>query len=231
MTNKYINGFRIFAPKSREELLSYIDSYKGILVALNAEKILKKDPELKKLINRNIGYPDGVGAVWALKNKGVKTLKIPGVEFWIDIIEEFHNKKSVYLIGASQEVVQKTVNLLKKEYPRINIKNYRNGFLSKENDIENLKIDLAKKKPDVVFVAMGTPKQEFIMDELFKSHPALYMGLGGSFDVYSGRKKRAPKLYQKLSLEWFYRLLKEPTRIKRQLVLWKFFFLISFRKI
>ena len=85
-----------------------------------------------------------------------------------------------------------------------------------------IKKNLKKLKPDLTFVAMGSPKQELFMNELKKVHNSTYMGLGGSFDVYSGLKKRAPKLFIYLKLEWFFRLITEPTRIHRQFYLFKF---------
>ena len=83
----------------------------------------------------------------------------------------------------------------------------------------------------MVFVAQGFPRQEILMDELIKEHPALYMGLGGSFDVYTGTKKRAPKIFLKLNLEWLYRLLREPVRAKRQLSILKFLRLYIMNKL
>ena len=216
-----VNNLKIYPFKSKDEILEYVIDKHKILIALNAEKILKEDERLKKIINENIGYPDGVGAVMALKKKGFEAAKIPGVELWHDIIERYHKQKSFYLIGSTDEVIETTVKKLKLEFPGIDIKNYRNGYL-KEGDLEVIKNDLQEKKPDVVFVAMGSPKQEFVMEELLKSYPALYQGLGGSFDVYSGKVKRAPEFFQKTGLEWFYRLLKQPTRIKRQIVYIKF---------
>ena len=82
--------------------------------------------------------------------------------------------------------------------------------------------DIVAKKPDVVFVAMGSPKQELLMEEISKRHPAIYQGLGGSFDVYTGNVKRAPEWWVNHNLEWAYRLIKEPTRIKRQIHLVRF---------
>ena len=216
-----INNTKTYSFSSREELLDYIKEQKKILIAINAEKILKKDEKLKNIINENIGFPDGIGAILALKKKGIKkAVKIPGVELWLDIIKKFYKEKSFYFIGSTDEVINKTVSKLKNQFPSINIINHRNGFLE-QNALEILKQDLLNKKPDIVFVAMGTPKQEYLMDELIKIHPALYMGLGGSFDVYCGKIKRAPVFFQKLSIEWLYRLLKEPARIKRQIVLLK----------
>jgi UDP-N-acetyl-D-mannosaminouronate:lipid I N-acetyl-D-mannosaminouronosyltransferase len=216
-----VNKIKIYPFKSKAELLDYLIDKHKILIATNAEKILKDDVKLQEIINNNIAYPDGIGAVMALKKKGYKVAKIPGVELWHDIIERYHKEKSFYFIGASQEVIEITISKLKKEFLEIDIKNYRNGFL-KDGDIENIKADLLLKKPDVVFVAMGTPKQEFLMQEFIAVHPALYQGLGGSFDVYSGKLKRAPKIFLKLRVEFLYRLILEPKRIGRQLHLVKF---------
>jgi UDP-N-acetyl-D-mannosaminouronate:lipid I N-acetyl-D-mannosaminouronosyltransferase len=196
----------------------------SILVAVNAEKILKANAQMKSIINRNVGYPDGVGAVWALEKKGVNdTLKIPGCELWLDIIKKFKNDKSFYLVGGKEEVIQRTVQKLKTEFPNINIKGYRNGYIASDQEGQKLIEEISTIKPDIIFVAMGSPKQELLMEEMQKRHPALYQGLGGSFDVYTGNIKRAPDWWIKNNLEWAYRLLKQPTRIKRQVVYLKFY--------
>lgn len=225
-----VNGLKINSFISKNHFLDFINDKKNILVAINAEKILKEDEQLKNIINQNIGYPDGVGAVMALKQKGLNAIKIPGSEFWLDIINRYQNEKSFYLIGTTTEVIENTVKKLKLEYPNINILGYQNGFIDEKQKIE-LKEKLQNLKPDVVFVAQGTPRQEFLMDELIKIHPALYMGLGGSFDIYGGDKKRAPKIFLDLHCEWLYRLLKEPTRFGRQLVLVKFLILLKLGKL
>jgi len=224
-----VNGIKINSFISKDQFLDYINDKKNILVAINAEKILKEDIRLKNIINENIGYPDGVGAVMALKQKGLNATKIPGSEFWLDIINKYQNEKSFYLIGTTTEVIENTVKKLKQEYPNINILGYQNGFINESQKIA-LKEKLKDLKPDVVFVAQGSPRQEFLMDELIKIHPALYMGLGGSFDIYGGDKKRAPKIYLDFHCEWLYRLLKEPTRISRQLSLIKFLYKLIFNK-
>lgn len=217
----------IFPFKNKKEFLDFIHDKYAILIALNAEKLLKKDSRLATIINENIGYPDGIGAVLALRRKGIRATKIAGAEFWLDIINANKDSRSFYLVGASKEVIDQTVSKLEKEYKGINIKGFRDGFLN-EQDKQDLIADLTYKKPDIVFVAQGSPRQEFLMEELLKHHKALYMGLGGSFDVYTGTKKRAPMIYQKMGLEWLYRLLKEPTRISRQASLIKFFIKVIF---
>jgi UDP-N-acetyl-D-mannosaminouronate:lipid I N-acetyl-D-mannosaminouronosyltransferase len=231
MKNKStINDVTIYSFVSKDDFLDYIKDIKKILVAINAEKILNNNIKLKQIINENIGYTDGVGAVMALKQKGFSAIKIPGSEFWLDIINKYHTTKSFYLIGSTQVIIDNTVKKLKKEYPNISILGYRDGFI-KNNEKEELKQALTTLKPDIVYVAQGTPRQEFLMDELIKVHPALYMGLGGSFDIYGGYKKRAPKLFLDLHLEWLYRLLKEPTRISRQISLVKFLLLLKLNRL
>ena len=219
--SRFINNKRIYAFKSKNDFLNYIKGKKNILVALNAEKLNTRDEYLTEIINSNIGYPDGVGAVLALRRKGLDSTKIAGAEFWLDIIERYQYDKSFYLIGSSEEVINKTITKLKMDFPKIDIKGYRNGFL-KDGDKEILLDNFETLKPDIIFVAQGSPRQEILMNFLLKKYPALYMGLGGSFDVYSGLKKRAPKVFIKLGLEWLYRLLKEPTRFRRQINLFKF---------
>lgn len=225
-----VGDVKTYAFESRESFLDFIEDKQTILIAINAEKIMKKDPKLKKIINENIGYPDGSGAVMALKQKGLNVVKIAGAEFWLEIVKRFQHEKSFYILGASSTIMENTVSKLKEEYPDINIVGYRDGFL-KDGDKEALVEILKTKKPDVVFIAQGSPRQEFLMDELIKEYPALYMGLGGSFDVYTEYKKRAPKIFIKFNLEWFYRLLKEPSRVGRQLILIKFLFLFFMKKL
>ncbi len=225
-----LGNMETYTFQDREVFLDFIEDKHKILIAVNAEKISKDEPRLRNIINENIGYSDGIGAVMALKQKGMNAVKIPGTEFWLDIIERFYKQKSFYLLGSSQEVIDSTVLRLKKDFPNIEIAGYRNGFLD-DTAKGALKTTLLELNPDIVFVAQGTPRQEYLMDELIKVHHALYMGLGGSFDIYSGAKKRAPKFFLDWHLEWLYRLLKEPTRFGRQLVLVKFLLLLKLGKL
>ena len=120
---------------------------------------------------------------------------------------------------------------MKQSFPGIRIANYRNGYIRTEEEKAALIADIKAKKPDVVFIAMGSPKQELLMDEMFNAYPAIYQGLGGSFDVYTGNVKRAPDWWVKHNLEFAYRLLKQPSRIKRQIHLIKFLILVKAGKI
>jgi len=225
-----INGYVIKSFESKDDFLAKIVGAKKILIAMNAEKILGNNQRLKSIVGRNIGYSDGIGAVMALRRKGVRAVKIAGAEFWLDIVRRHNGEKSFYLVGASTAVIEETVAKLKVDFPGIDIKGYRNGYLESV-DIGHLIDDLVLTRPDIVFVAQGSPRQEFLMDELLTAFPALYMGLGGSFDVYCGLKKRAPKVFQVLGLEWFYRLIKEPTRIGRQVVYARFMALLLLNRL
>jgi UDP-N-acetyl-D-mannosaminouronate:lipid I N-acetyl-D-mannosaminouronosyltransferase len=143
-----------------------------------------------------------------------KAVQIRGCDFWLKIIERYCCVKSFYLIGGQQNVIEETVLKLKREYSGINIVNYRNGYFN-EVEKDDLFRDIKEKKPDVVFVATVSPKQEFLMEEMLTCYPALYMGLGGSFDVYVDHVPMAPKWLIKIHMEWAYRLFKEPWRLKR----------------
>jgi UDP-N-acetyl-D-mannosaminouronate:lipid I N-acetyl-D-mannosaminouronosyltransferase len=224
MTAEYLNGIRTFAPKSRDELVAYAIANKSIMVAVNAEKILHATDESRALINRNLGYPDGIGAVWALQKKGHKTAtKIPGCELWLHVIQQHYKDKTFYLVGGKQDVIEATVAQLKTDFPGIRICNYRNGYIKTESEEEALMADIKAHQPEVVFVAMGSPKQELLMERMQQEHQTLYQGLGGSFDVYTGNVKRAPEWWVNNNLEWAYRLVKQPSRIKRQIHLLRFF--------
>lgn len=218
-----LNGMKVFPFRSASELLSYVDSHKGILVAVNAEKVTKATDETRAVVNNNIGYADGAGVVVAMHKMGhPDAVRIAGCDLWLDIICESYKEKSYYLIGGKQEVIEDTIKKLKQEFEGINILGFRNGYIKSEEERNALIADVAEKKPDVVYVAMGSPIQEFLMADMMKVHPAIYQGLGGSFDVYTGRVKRAPLWWQKHNVEFLYRFLKQPQRYKREYYRLKF---------
>lgn len=212
-----IRDIKVHPFTSADELIDYADNAKGILVAVNAEKSVNARPDLIRVINDNIGYCDGAGAVKAARHKGHKeAVRIPGCELWRRIIGRFYRSgRSFYLVGSTDDTINRTVGRLREEFPGINICGYRNGFLS-PSEREALIDDIACRKPDFVFVAMGSPRQELLMAEMKKRHPhAVYQGLGGSFDLYVGNFKRAPSLVQWLGGEWLWRFVAQPSRIGR----------------
>lgn len=227
-----LNGVEIYPFTSEDELLRYVDAHKGILVAINAEKILHATEQTRGIINRNIGYCDGAGAQMALKQKGYKeACKVPGCELWLKIVAWFYRQKTFYLVGGKPEVIEETVQKLRREYEGIRIVGYRDGYIRSEEEKKQMIDDIVEKRPDVVFVAMGSPKQELLMEEIRLRHQAVFQGLGGSFDVYTGRVQRAPKWWVEHNLEFAYRLIKQPKRIKRQIHLVKYAWWLITKKI
>lgn len=227
-----LNGVEIFPFASEEQLLHYVDMHKGILVAINAEKILHATEQTRAIINRNIGYCDGAGVQMALKQKGYESAcKVPGCELWLKIVARFYREKTFYLVGSKPQVIEETVDKLCHEYKGIRIVGYRDGYIKTEEKKQQLIADIADKKPDVVFVAMGSPKQELLMEEIQQKHRAIFQGLGGSFDVYTGHVQRAPKWWVDHNIEFAYRLIKEPKRIKRQIHLVKYAWWLMAKKL
>lgn len=224
MNNKVsIKGVELYPFSSESQIAEFANEHQGILVAVNAEKILNATQETRAIINRNIGYCDGAGPQMMLKRMGYKdAIKIAGCELWLSLVKQFHKSKTFYLVGSKQEVIEQTVAKLRSQYPDIRIVGYRNGYISSDEEKRQLIDDIVEKKPDVVFVAMGSPKQELLMEDMLKCHKAIYQGLGGSFDVYTGNVKRAPQWWVSHNLEWLYRLIHQPSRIKRQVKLVKF---------
>lgn len=223
MNKVSFNGVEILPFNSEEQLLHYVEMHKGILIAINAEKILHATELTRAIINRNIGYCDGAGAQIALKQKGYKSAcKVPGCELWLKIVTRFYREKTFYLVGSKPQVIEETVEKLYRKYKNIRIVGYRDGYIRTEEDKQKLIDDIVEKRPDVVFVAMGSPKQELLMEEIQKRHNGIFQGLGGSFDIYTGHVKRAPKWWVDHNLEFAYRLIKEPKRIKRQIHLVKY---------
>ena len=208
-----VNGLKIYPFESENDLFVFLDREKHILVAVNSKKIKGANDEIRDIVNNNIGYVDGAGAQIALKHKGIKNaIKIPGCELWLKIVERYYKSKTFYLVGGKQEVIDAVVTKLKQDFEGINILAYRNGYLKQEGEREALINDIADKKPDVVFVAMGSPMQEYLMQDMQKRHKAIYQGLGGSFDVYMGCVRRAPKWWADNNLEGVYRAFGEPKK-------------------
>jgi UDP-N-acetyl-D-mannosaminouronate:lipid I N-acetyl-D-mannosaminouronosyltransferase len=208
-----IRGLTTFAPPGAAGLAEVLDGSAGILVAINAEKIAHADPLITGLTARHLAYPDGIGAVLALRRRGIPANRTAGADLWLTILRRYAAERSFLLVGGSEEVIRAVSKRLLGQYPGIRLRS-RNGYLS-EADVQALAAEIGEWRPDFVFVAMGSPRQEILMDRLFSEHPAVYMGLGGSFDIYAGRKARAPRWVQGIGMEWAYRLLREPVRLRR----------------
>lgn len=214
-----INSFEITPYASMAQMAEQVLDQKTILISVNALTLQSTDPELAKLTRQHHGYIDGIGAWWLARRYVRETgTRIAGADLWLELLRQKPDAR-IYCVGATQEVIEATVAKLKNDFPDLHICGYRNGFLTTSQEEDEVVTDVVRSRPDFVFIAMGQPRQELLAARMFQSHPALYAGLGGSFDVYCGRLNRAPVWVQKLGLEWLYRLLQEPSRWRRMLPL------------
>jgi UDP-N-acetyl-D-mannosaminouronate:lipid I N-acetyl-D-mannosaminouronosyltransferase len=205
---------------------NYMDSDYSA-VAINPEKIiLSRESEAVRMVleDCDIRYADGIGVVKFISHKvKAKIARIPGCELWEEVMKEAGLRNtSVYLVGSKAETLQGTITKLQNLYST-NIVGYQDGYYKNEQQlIRNILVSEAK----IVTVALGSPKQELFIAECRKAGiKAFFMGVGGTYDVFTDNVKRAPKLFCDLGLEWFYRLLSQPTRIYRQRNLLKFLWL------
>ncbi|MDN3019001.1 WecB/TagA/CpsF family glycosyltransferase [Paenibacillus sp. BSR1-1] len=198
---------------------------KSFIVAINPEKIMKaqEDEELRKLLNRaDYQIPDGIGVILASKIKGgqVKS-RVTGIDMMLKLCKTAtENGKRIFLFGGKPGVADTAKAELEKQIPGIQIVGTLHGY---EKDEKVVVDTINQHNPEIIFVALGSPAQEYwIVNHMNQVTPYVFQGVGGSYDVISGNLKRAPELFQSLGLEWFYRLMKEPWRWKRQLILPKF---------
>lgn len=192
---------------------------KMFIVTANPETFMKSesDEELKTLLEdkETILVPDGIGIVKASRMIGYDIKeRIAGIDIAVKLLELGNKqKKSIYLFGSKQEVIDSMNDVIKENYSNLKIVGTMNGY---EKEKDKVFDKIAKSKPDIVLVALGIPAQEkLIYRHLNKFDKGIFVGVGGSFDVISGHKKRAPKIFIKLNLEWLYRIIKEPKRLKR----------------
>lgn len=198
------------------------------IIAVNPEKVMsaQRNPEVKELINASTyQIADGVGILLAAKIKGGGiTSRVTGVDMMARLLKFAESDgHSVYFYGAKEEVVTKAIANIQAQHPNIRVAGYTNGY---EKDEKALVSRIHQSGAKILFVALGSPKQELWIRRNLKSLPnvQVFQGVGGSFDVFSGTVKRAPAPFRKLGIEWLYRLLASPSRFKRQLNLPVFLF-------
>lgn len=189
----------------------------------------KNQKAVREFNKEKYNIPDGIGTILALKlkeNSGYS--QITGVDLVDELLKlSEKNNLKVYLYGSKKHVVEEAKNKIINKYPNILICGIQDGYINEKDALKDIK----KKKPDVLFVALGSPKQEnYILNNKKElKNIKIIMPVGGTFDVISGYTKRAPKIYQKTHLEWLYRMIKEPKRIKQNVGLFKFVYLVIFR--
>lgn len=208
--------------RSKLELLNYIEKLSKVNIVSGNPEILYNGLNDSRLLKSftaesTIIIPDGVGTVLASKIvKSPVKEKIAGIEVMEALIEKCSEEgKSIYFLGARQDILEECMKNLINKYPGLNIAGSHNGYFDLDN-CEHIIYDIYKSGAHILFVAMGAPRQDiFIADNMNRLPCSIYMGVGGSFDVLSGKIKRAPHWMIKSGLEWLYRVLKEPWRIKR----------------
>lgn len=215
-------GYKIYKD-TKESFIKYIDSVaqKIHIVSGNPEVLYNglNNADLRNnfISDRSIIIPDGIGTIIACKiiKKPVRE-KIAGIEIMEAILElSIKKNKGVYFLGAKQEILEKCIENLKSRYSGLMISGYHHGYFDLNNCDDIIK-DIAEKKPYALLVAMGSPKQELFITKYMDILPVnVFMGVGGSFDVFAGKVKRAPKWMINIGMEWLYRVAKEPWRIKR----------------
>ena len=199
---------------------------KQFVIAQNPEKVMKaiEDEELSSIIEHTatLLIADGVGLVLAGKILGFPPIsRVTGVGLFEEMVKVANEEqKRIFLYGAAPHVVEKAGEILQQRNPNLRIVGTMDGY---EKDTEKIISKIQQAKPDYLFVALGTPRQEkWIASHINQLPVQLVMGVGGSFDVLTGNVKRAPVFMQKLGLEWLHRLLKQPSRAARMLNLPKF---------
>jgi N-acetylglucosaminyldiphosphoundecaprenol N-acetyl-beta-D-mannosaminyltransferase len=198
----------------------------GQIVTLNAEMTMaaRADPELGAVIEAaELVIPDGAGVVWALGRQGQRVRRAPGIELARRLLEHAASHGwRVALVGGSPAVMASLQRRLAAELPGLDLVVASHGYLGPA-EWPPLQRQLLAAPPDLVLVALGVPRQEtWIRGLAGRRQGGLWMGVGGSFDVWAGSKKRAPAWMGALQIEWLYRLVQEPTRWRRMLALPEF---------
>lgn len=220
MKEHLVKIYRNSKEKYYEDLSGWLSNEKKkFIVTVNPESLMmaKNDPELNALLSDDETslVPDGIAVVKACRMGGIETKeRITGIGIAEYLLCELDKqKRSLYLFGAKPEVMEKLIEVIKEKYPNIVLAGHTDGYVSDKDKVFE---EIAAAKPDVCLVALGIPAQEkLIYKHLDKFEKGIFVGVGGSFDVISGTKKRAPEFFIKCNLEWLYRIAKEPKRLKR----------------
>lgn len=225
-----IRGIELQAVENKEIFAHYLMNERrvqqGQLVAINAEKAIlsEKNPLLRHAIDESeFNYADGISIIYSIRKKypQYNVSRIAGADLWETLMQKAGKLNlPTFIIGSDSETL-KLVELKLAKW-KVNIVGLQDGYFNAEDEqalISRIKQSGAK----FITVAMGTPKQELFIQKAKQQYPqALYMGVGGTYDVFTGKVKRAPRLWQEYGLEWLYRLLHQPTRWQRQLNLIKY---------
>lgn len=212
----YLYGYDSYTKKLTECLEK---GQKKFVVTANPETfmIAEKNLQFKNVLeDKDVEIvPDGIGVVKAGNILGYSIEeRVTGVEICQYLLRQANQmSKSIYLFGAKPEVIEALIKKISQDYPNIRITGYKDGYVSNKEEVFD---EIAAEQPDIVLVALGIPQQEILIYKNYERFAkGIFVGVGGSFDVLSGMKKRAPEFFVKCNLEWLYRIVKEPKRMKR----------------
>lgn len=212
------------AGKRTEELIKKSNKTCQMIFAPNVEFIMyaQKDEEFFQLLQESeLSTPDSIGIILGAKLQG-KSFKerIPGQAYFRKVIELSNEKGySIYLLGGEPGIADKAKQNLEKQFQNVNIIGTHHGYFD-ENEEKEIIEEINQLEPNVLFVALGAPRQEkWIKQHQKELKVDVAAGQGGTYDYEAGKIKRAPKWIQKIGMEWFWRLCIQPSRIKRMLVI------------
>ncbi len=208
----------------RDWLVQKLQANQGAhVVTLNAEMTMqaRKNSDLAKVIQRaELVVPDGAGIVLYLRSQGEKINRCPGIELSEQVVEIAARKQwRIFLLGGAPNVVDNVVDIWQQKWADIAIAGTHHGYF---DDVLEKQVceQLQSSQPDLILVGLGVPRQELWIHKYRHLRPdAVWIGVGGSFDIWAGTKTRAPEWFSKNNLEWLYRLYQEPWRWKRMLSL------------
>lgn len=191
------------------------------VVTLNAEMVVaaQQDSELDRIVRHaHLIVPDGSGVVWAIRLNGQQVDRLPGIDLAAAAVEKAAQEgRTVAMLGAKPEVLERAKEELCRRFSGLKVSFVQDGYFKPEQE-EEIVAALAESKPALVLVALGVPRQEYFIDRWQEKFAgSVVIGVGGSFDVWAGQVRRAPVLFQRLHLEWLYRLIREPWRFKRMM--------------
>ncbi|WP_458406902.1 WecB/TagA/CpsF family glycosyltransferase [Anaerotignum sp.] len=198
-----------------------------IICTPNPEIVMEaqKDQELMNILHEaDMVVPDGIGVVWASKYSEIRlTERVAGYDLTQNLMAELAaTGETFYFFGGAPGVANAAARKMMKKYPGLKVVGVHNGYFD-EKEEKRIIQDIKTKSPSILLVGLGAPKQEkWIYDNIRLTGAKVAIGVGGSFDVMAGNVKRAPKIFQKLGLEWFHRLITQPTRWRRMMRLPKF---------
>lgn len=206
----------------------------AFVVTANAEIIMmcQEDAGYKKIVSQDaqLVLPDGAGAVWAGRHLGNKVPeRVAGFDLYCQLLDKAAQKGyKAFFFGGSHGIAEAAKAKSEELYPGVQVVGCRNGYF-KEEESQAIIDEINASGADMLFAALGAPKQEkWLVRYREQLKPKILMGIGGSFDVFAGKMERAPKWMQDASLEWLFRLYKQPSRFMRMMALPKFVLKVVF---